>query len=462
MAEECGLAKILHRRNSCLMKVLLHEVLRESMPSDLCILLFRGRNLASFLRGVHDFCLMKKWNKKAMSYMFPLFVCEGLSEEVYALKQKAKTWDELESSLRLRFSEDGMEGQCGECSVKPVVGAPSQAELSGLQRQVGVLEGRLARLEEARKGKRKVSKDSPSKPAGQSGKWIEEDDRESPLSIAAPKRRVGAQARNKGEGFVEIKEEPDANVTLAVMAPIPKRGLINGEASSAAGHERQKNGWWPEHWVKGVCDCWGKTGRTPQGNKEKGVTGEKGKLEPPKLTKAQRKARNLAQGGQATEKGQSSRQVAITPRELGGEVRPMGPPPIEQALRGQWALCNQMGLWSAYNPYMPWAQGNYMGPLMNIMPRVPPPVQIQPVGPLWSPMQQVPQDGMAGRRGQRPAVGRGRGHGGGGNTGRGDGGRGNTGRGDGGRGNTGRGDGGRGNGGRGNDRQGVEGRDGSR
>ncbi|GBG93252.1 hypothetical protein CBR_g61878 [Chara braunii] len=382
---------------------------------------------------VEGFSLIKMWDKKAMWYMLPLFVCEGLNEEVYTLKRKAKTWDELKSSLRLRFPEDGIEGQRGECSVPPVASAPSQAEISGLQRQVGALEERLAWLEEARRGKRKVSEDSPSKPTGQGERGVERDDQESPLSKGAPKRRAGVQASDKGKG---AKEEQDANMTLSVIAPDPKRGLIN-----VTGRKRQKSGWWSEHWVNVVFDCWGKIGRTPQGSKEKGVTGKKGKLEPLKLTKAQRKARNIAQGGQGTEKGQSSQQAAITLRELESEAIPRGPPLIEQALHGQWAPCNQMSLWPTYNPYMPWTQSNYMSPLMNMMPRGPPPVQIQPVGPLWPPIQQVLQDSMTGGRGQRQAVERGRG--------------------DGGRGSTGRGDGGRGNGGRGNDRQGVEGRDGS-
>ncbi|GBG68469.1 hypothetical protein CBR_g3014 [Chara braunii] len=250
MAEESGFAKILRWRNSCLMKVLLHEALQESMPPDLRALLFQGRNLSSFLRDFQDFSLMKMWDKKAMWCILPLFVCERLSEEVYTLKQKAKTWDELESSLRLRFPEDGIEGQRGEYPVPPVADAPSQAKLSGLQRQVGVLEERLARLEEARKGKRKVSKDSPSKPAGQSEKGIKEDDQKSTHSIGTPKRRVSVQARDKGRREDKIKEE----------------------------------------------------------------------YEPLKLTKAQRKARNLAQGGQGTEKGQSSRQVAVAPQEWEGEA----------------------------------------------------------------------------------------------------------------------------------------------
>ncbi|GBG78665.1 hypothetical protein CBR_g27888 [Chara braunii] len=230
MAEESGFAKILRWRNSCQMKVLLCEALRESMPPDLRALLFQGRNLSSFLHDFQGFSLVKKCDQRAMRCMFPLFVCERLSEEVYTLKQESEMWDELVCSLRLRFPEDGIEGPRGECFVPPVTGAPSQAELSGLQRQVGVLEERLARLEEARKGKRKVSEDSP----GEGG--VEKGDQESPLSIGTPKRQASVQARDKGKREDEIKEEHG----------------------------------------------------------------------PLKLTKAQRRARNLAQGGQGTEKGQSS------------------------------------------------------------------------------------------------------------------------------------------------------------
>ncbi|GBG79309.1 hypothetical protein CBR_g29458 [Chara braunii] len=242
MAEESGFARILRWRNLCLMKVLLHEMLRDSMPSDLRTLLFQGRNLSSFLRDFQDFCLIKKWDNKAMWYMFPLFVCEILSEEVYTLKQKAKTWDELEISLRLRFPEDGMEGQRGECSVPPSAGGPSQAELSGLQRQVGALEERSARLEEVRKGKQKISEGPPSEPTDQGERGVEKDDQESPLSIGAPKRRAGVQARDKDGDFIEIKEEQDANIALPVIAPDPKKGLINVEASSAAGRRGKKMG----------------------------------------------------------------------------------------------------------------------------------------------------------------------------------------------------------------------------
>ncbi|GBG79813.1 hypothetical protein CBR_g30076 [Chara braunii] len=344
MAEGCGFAKILRWRSSCLMKVLLNEVLQEPMPPDLCALLFQGRNLSSFLRDFQDFCLVKTWDKKAMWYMFPLFVCEGLSEEVYALKQKAETWDELESSLRLRFSEDGMEGQPGECPVPPSTGAPSQAELSGLQRQVGALEERLARLEEARRGELKVSEDSLSKPTDQGEKGVGKDDQEPPLSIGTPKRRAGVQARGRGEQCFEAKEEQNANMALPVIVPDPKRGLINMEAPSAAGRERQKSGWWPEHWVEEVRGRWERTGRTPRGSEEVSVTGEKGELGPPKLTKAQRKARNRAQGGQGTEKGQCPRQEVAAPREMEGEFAQKGPLAAEQALYRQWTPYDRMGV----------------------------------------------------------------------------------------------------------------------
>ncbi|GBG68265.1 hypothetical protein CBR_g2814 [Chara braunii] len=339
MAEESGFAKILRWRNSCQMKVLLCEALRESMPPDLRALLFQGRNLSDFLHDFQGFSLMKKWDERAMRCMFSLFVCGRLSEEVYTVKQESKTWDELVRSLRLRFLEDGIEGPRGECFVPPVADAPSQAELSGLQRQVGVLEERLARLEEARKGKRKVSEDSPSKSAGQGEGGVEKGGQESPLSIGTPKRQASVQARDRGKREDEIKEE---------------RG-------------------------------------------------------PLKLTKAQRKARNLAQGGQGTEKGQSSQQVAATPQEGEGEPRPRGPPLIEQALHGQWTPGNRMNLWPAHSPYMSSAQSNYMSPWTNMMPCGPPPVQIQPVGPLWPPIQQASQDSMT--------VGRGRGDGGRGTTG---------------------------------------------
>ncbi|GBG66470.1 hypothetical protein CBR_g61513 [Chara braunii] len=388
MAEESGFAKILRWRNACQMKVLLCEALQESMPLDLRALLFQGGNLSGFLWDFQDFSLAKEWDKKAMWCMFPLFVCERLSEEVYTLKQESKTWDELVRSLRLRFPEDGIEGPRGECSVPPVAGAPSLAKLSGLQRQVGVLEERLARLEEARKGKRKVSEDSTSEPAGQGEGGVEKGDQESPFSIGTPRRQASVQARDKGKREDEIKEEHG----------------------------------------------------------------------PLKLTKVQRRARNLAQDDQGTKKGQSSQQVAATSQEGEGEARPRGPPLIEQALHGQWVPGNRMNLWSAHNPYMPWVQSNYMGPWMNMMPRGPPPVQIQPAGSLWPPIQQASQDSMTGGRGQRQAIGRGRGDGGRGTTGRGDGGRGTTSRGDDGRGTTGHGDGGRGNRGRENDRQGAEGR----
>ncbi|GBG88733.1 hypothetical protein CBR_g48263 [Chara braunii] len=132
MAGESGFAKILLWRNSCLLKVLLHEVLQASMSPNLRALLFQGRNLSSFLRDFQAFSLTKMWDKKAMWYMFPLFVCEGLSEEVYTLMLKSQTWDELEVSLRLRFLEDEAECRLGKGSEQPAEAASTQGELSGV------------------------------------------------------------------------------------------------------------------------------------------------------------------------------------------------------------------------------------------------------------------------------------------------------------------------------------------
>ncbi|GBG87296.1 hypothetical protein CBR_g45355 [Chara braunii] len=126
-----------------------------------------GRNQSAFLCGYHDFSLMKRWDEKAMWSMLPMFVCKELSEEVYTLMIKSQTWDELESSLKLRFPEDGAEDQLGEGLEQPAGVTSIQGELSGIQRQVGMLEERLTRLEEAKRGRRKASEGASSGPAGQ-------------------------------------------------------------------------------------------------------------------------------------------------------------------------------------------------------------------------------------------------------------------------------------------------------
>ncbi|GBG58676.1 hypothetical protein CBR_g77 [Chara braunii] len=253
-----------------------------------------------------DFSLMKMWDDKAMWYMFPVFVCEGLSEEVHTLMLKSQTWDELKASLRLRFPEDGVECRLGKGPEQPAEAASTQGELSGIQRQVGMLEEKLARLEEVRRGERKTFEGASNGPAGQGEAKVREDHQELLLHKKTPRGQVCALERDGNKGVIEIKEERESSMALPAIAPEPKGGPIGKEAPSAAGRERQRSKWWPEHWAEVVCDRWGKIGRAPQGGKEKEVMGEKGEPEPPKLTKAQRKARNRAQEGQGAKKGQCS------------------------------------------------------------------------------------------------------------------------------------------------------------
>ncbi|GBG92094.1 hypothetical protein CBR_g54349 [Chara braunii] len=390
-----------------------------------------------------------------------------------------------------------------------------KAELSGLQRQVGALEERLARLEEARRGKRKVSEGFPSEPDDQGERGVEGDGQESPLSIGAPKRRADARASDEDEGFIEIKEERGANMALHVIAPDPERGLVNLEASSAAGRGRQKSGWWSEQWVTVVCDHWRGTGLIPQGSKEKGVMGRKGEIESPKPTKAQREARGWAQGGQDTGEGQCSQQEVVTPLGMGGGTAQRGPSVAEQTLYRRLMPYDQIGIGSAividffrgYHvsdfldkfeqiaSHYKWNEVQMLEEVMGFIhielrdevdrvvkrarsswgkfcddmrhkywlgeehptnndpEMVPRPLvaQAQQGRQLQLSSQQVLQGGRANTKGQRRTVGRVRG----------DGRRGNTGRRDGGCGNTGHGNGGRSNEGRGNDRQGAEGRGGS-
>ncbi|GBG80086.1 hypothetical protein CBR_g30453 [Chara braunii] len=422
MAEKSSFAKILSWRSTCLSKVLLCESVSDSMPPELRALLFQGRNLPAFLRGYHDFGLMKRWDEKAMWSMLPLFVCEELSEEVYTLTLKSQTWDELESSLKLRFSEDGVESQLGEGLERPAGIASTQEELSGIQRHVGMLEERLTRLEEARRGKRKALEGASSGPVGQGEAEAREVHQKLLLHKGTSKGRVRTLERGEGKGVVEVKEERESNMALPVIAPDPKRGFINVETSSAAGRERQRSEWWPEHWARVVCDRWGKIGRTPQGSQEKGVTGGKGKPEPPKLTKAQRKARNRAQGGQGNGKGQGMRQGGATPHELRGKPAQAGPPLTEQALYGSWTPYGKVGPRPIYNPYLSWMQGICLGPQISMMPPRPPAVQIRPTLPmrlLQPPTQRVPQGDTTGAESQGRGAGRGRGDGGRNNKGQG-------------------------------------------
>ncbi|GBG60103.1 hypothetical protein CBR_g3347 [Chara braunii] len=219
------------------------------MSPELRALLFQGRGLAAFLGGYQDFALAKMWDEKAMWSMLPLFICKELSEEVYTLVLKSKTWDELGTSLKLKFPEDGMEGQPGKGPEQPVEVASTQGELSGIQRQVGMLEERLTRLEEARHGNRKASEGTSSGPAGQDEAEAREDHQESILHKRTSKGRACAPERDEGEGFIEIKEELEVSMAPPVIAPDPKRESINVEASSVGDQEGQRSEWWPEQWV---------------------------------------------------------------------------------------------------------------------------------------------------------------------------------------------------------------------
>ncbi|GBG59852.1 hypothetical protein CBR_g66660 [Chara braunii] len=240
MAGESGFAKILLWRNSCLLKV--HEVLQASMPPDLRVLLFQGRNLSRFLRDFQDFSLTKMWDKKAMWYLFPLFVCEGLSEEVYTLTLKSQTWDELEVSLKLRFPEDEVECRLGKGPKQPAEAASTQGELSGIQRQVGMLEKKLTRLEEARHGKRKASEGVSSGPTARGEAKARMDHQEPLPHKKTPRGRACVPEGDEGEGVIELKEERGDSAVLPVIAPDPKRGLINVEASATVRWREQRAG----------------------------------------------------------------------------------------------------------------------------------------------------------------------------------------------------------------------------
>ncbi|GBG59943.1 hypothetical protein CBR_g66749 [Chara braunii] len=301
MVEESGLAKILLWRRSYLTKVLLHESVHDSMAPDLQALLFRGRNLSDFLRNYQNLSRMKMWDEKAMCNMLPLFVGEELSEEIYTLMLKSRTWGEFESSLRLRFPEDGEESQHRGNPVQVIEIAQIQGDLSSIQRQMGVLEGRMIRLEEARKGKRKISKGTPSEPTGGKGKEkVDGDQGPSPL-MKVQRMSSGVQERERGK---EIGKE-----------------------------ERERK--------------------------------------PPQLTKAQRKARNLAKGGQGTGKEQCSRHGTTAPQGQGSSFAPIEPSPIGSALH-RWGLsCNPMISWPMCMPCALGGQdpisryGPHVNPLMS-------------------------------------------------------------------------------------------------
>ncbi|GBG70201.1 hypothetical protein CBR_g6333 [Chara braunii] len=345
--------------------------------------------------------------KHAEEFVLPLaplrvVLPEFLVEACFGGQARVET--AAEAAVKWRFPEDEVECRLGKGPEQPAEVASTQGELSGIQRQVGMLEERLARLEEVRHGERRTFKEAPKGPAEQGEAEVREDHQESLLHKKTPRGQVCTLERDEEEGVVEIKEERESSMALLVIAPEPKGRPIDKEAPSAAGRERQRSTWWLEHWAEVVCDRWGKIGRAPQGGQEKGVMGEKGKPESPKLTKAQRKARNRAQEGQGAKRGQCSGRMGATPQKVEGGVAHERPPSVEHAPYGQREPCGQVEPRPMYDPYVPWVQGSWLGPQMNMMPPRPHAVRVQPalrVRPLRPPIPQGAQGQVAGGRGQK-------------------------------------------------------------
>ncbi|GBG81454.1 hypothetical protein CBR_g32445 [Chara braunii] len=167
-----------------------------------------------------------------------------------------------------------------------------------------------------------------------------------------------------------------------------------------------------------------------QGKAKKAVVQEEEEEEPEpqKLTKAQRKAKNLAQGGQGSGRGQVPQAVAMPPPEPPSQASPTH--------YGLWPGCGPSSHWHGHCSYAPWPMsgphGSCAGPSVSAAscgwsgPQAqqvshpnPPPNQPQ------QPAPQGPQGNQEGGRGQYQGWGRGRGNGGRGGNGRGNGG-GNT------------------------------------
>ncbi|GBG74896.1 hypothetical protein CBR_g19409 [Chara braunii] len=168
-----------------------------------------------------------------------------------------------------------------------------------------------------------------------------------------------------------------------------------------------------------------------QGKAKKAVVQEKEEEEeeeepePQKLTKAQRKARNLAQGGQGSERGQIPQAVAMPPPES----------PSQAALvhYGSWPSCGHPSHWHGHCSYAPWPRsgphGSCAEPSVSAASCGCPGPQVQQVSrpnpPPNQPQQSAPQGSQGnqgGGRGQNQGWGRGRGNGGRGGNGRGNGG----------------------------------------
>ncbi|GBG68986.1 hypothetical protein CBR_g3685 [Chara braunii] len=147
--------------------------------------------------------------------------------------------------------------------------------------------------------------------------------------------------------------------------------------------------------------------------------------EPQKLTKAQRKARNLAQGRQGSGRDQVPQAVAMPPPESPSQAAP--------AHCGPWPGCGPSSHWHGHCSYAPWPMsgphGSCAGPSMSTASCGCPGPQAQqmshPTPPPNQPQQSAPQGSQGnqgGGRGQNQGWGRGRGNGGRGGNDRGNGG----------------------------------------
>ncbi|GBG71619.1 hypothetical protein CBR_g9035 [Chara braunii] len=162
---------------------------------------------------------------------------------------------------------------------------------------------------------------------------------------------------------------------------------------------------------------------------------EKEEPEPQKLTKAQRKAKNLAQGGQGSGRGQTPQATALPPPESHGQATP--------APYGPWPGYGPPSPWPGHCSYVPWPMSEPHGscagaPLSAASCGCPGPQtqQVSHSSPQPSQPQQPTPQGSQGNQGggrrQNQGWGRGQGNGGRGGNGRGNGGGNSSGRGNGG------------------------------
>ncbi|GBG70977.1 hypothetical protein CBR_g8277 [Chara braunii] len=100
---------------------------------------------------------------------------------------------------------------------------------------------------------------------------------------------------------------------------------------------------------------------------------------PQRLTKAQRKVDNLAQGGQGSGKAQAPQAVAAAPPGVAAPLSSAGPSQGGAPSYGQWP-------WPVINAIVPWGSPPPVaGPQMSMLPPIYPTAQAQPMAPLPSP-----------------------------------------------------------------------------